>query len=61
MKYSMLILLLAFSVTGCVRSSNNLPTFGQQLTDLIDAHQSGVISTTEYTRLRKRLMRTMLR
>jgi hypothetical protein len=68
MKFSSLALILILSAlilstSGCVRinTGNNIPTFGKQIVDLVDAHQSGVITTEEYNELRKRLMRTMLR
>ena len=67
MKFSglalILILALILTTAGCVRvyTGNNMPTFGNQIVDLVDARQSGVISTEEYNELRKRLMKTMLR
>jgi hypothetical protein len=63
MKYSALVLTLILATTGCDRSnsSNSIPTFSRQIVDLVDAHESGVITTDEYNELRERLMRTMLR
>ena len=59
----LIVATLILATAGCVRVNtvSNMPTFGSQIADLVDAHQGGVISTEEYNELRKRLMRTMLR
>jgi hypothetical protein len=61
MKFNNLLLVLVLGISGCARVDNNLSVNSRQIVDLVNAHKCGVISTAEYTELRKRLMKTMLR
>jgi hypothetical protein len=64
MSYKHLILSVLFSgillsSSGCVRVDNagKPPTFGDQVGDLVGAHESGFISDDEFRRLRGNLIR----
>jgi len=41
-----------------VDAGNSLPTFGEQILDLVTAHESGVISDDEFKVLRGNLIRS---
>ncbi len=60
MKFKILVLVLVLFNTGCVRvdAGNKLPTFGEQILDLVTAHESGVISDDEFRVLRGNLIRS---
>ena len=63
MKSSALILLVAVLATGCVRVDigDNLPTLGEQLQDLDNAKELGLVDEEEFRKLRKQLITRLIR
>ncbi len=66
MKYKVLLprflmLLLTLSSVACVRvdAGNTVPTFGDQIFDLVEAHENGLISDEQFQSLRRTLIRNM--
>ena len=56
MRALVMIALLGVSA-GCVRVTHNTtPTFGEQITDLVKAKQSGAITEEEFKRLRQQVL-----
>ncbi len=57
---SILAVMLVFLCSACVRVDTgvNAPTFGQQIIDLVDARENGLIDETEYQLLRDKLIRS---
>jgi hypothetical protein len=55
------ILIILLALGGCVRVDigDNLPTVGEQLMDLYDAHASGVINDAEFKKMKARVLRSM--
>ncbi len=63
MSYRHLILLvllsgILLSSSGCVRvdKGGKHPTFGDQIGELVGAHESGIISDDEFRRLKRNLI-----
>lgn len=61
-KFLILSILLSgilLSSSGCVRvdTGDKHPTFGDQIRDLVGAHESGFISDNEFRKLRGNLIR----
>lgn len=56
-----LMVLLTLSSIACVRvdAGSTQPTFGQQILDLAEAHENGLISDEEFQSLRRTLIRNM--
>lgn len=59
MRYKFLLLLMLASV-GCVHVSTggHLPTFGEQISDLVSANERGLLSDDEFQQLRGELIRS---
>ena len=56
---SILLSTIVLSGRGCVRvdTGDKQPTFGDQIRDLVGAHESGLVSDDEFRRLRGNLIR----
>lgn len=58
---SAIVIAMSFSLTGCGSTtkvtSTNERSVGQQLTDLNDARQQGIITEKEYSRLRNAIIK----
>ena len=56
---SILLSTIVLSGSGCVRvdTGDKQPTFGDQIRDLVGAHESGLVSHDEFRRLRGNLIR----
>ncbi len=56
-----LFLMLVLSSVGCVRvdAGSTIPTFGEQIFDLVEAQENGLISDEEFQSLRGALIRNM--
>lgn len=54
-----LMLLLILSNVACVRvdTGSTLPTFGEQILDLVEVYEIGLISDAEFQILRRALIR----
>lgn len=56
---SVMLSSILLSSSGCVRvdTGDKHPTFGDQIRDLVGAHESGFISDNEFRQLRGNLIR----
>ena len=56
---SVLLVGILLSSSGCVRVDTGVkqPTFGDQISDLVGAHECGIISDDEFRKLRGNLIR----
>ena len=57
--FSILLSSILLSGSGCVRvdTGDKHPTFGDQIRDLVGAHEGGFISDDEFRKLRGNLIR----
>ena len=63
MKSKILLFVMVILLTsGCVRVDlgETMPTIGEQILDLTDAYENGVISEDEFKRLRRKVLRNFL-
>jgi hypothetical protein len=56
-----LLLVLALSLSGCVRvdAGSPAPTLGEQIMDLAKARERGVITQDEFAQLRRELLQSL--